>query len=432
MEVLNACVAALQTCNSAELKTAVILLNATNPKNASTFATNLGQGMLHVAIGYFIKLDTEAKEVVAELQAILRFLVAEAGCGVGAGDDKGMAPVHYAAQCVGATGVTVLQTLEKDCKADMDVLDKLKESVMHKACQAGNMPVVEYLYSLMQSGRPMVHLQVDRHNEKHMTPLAMAIENGHMPVVRFLVQTCGVSTGAISKAERNTALHHAAFYKQLEMCTFFVEECKSDVTLKDSVGLTALHFAAMSGSAPVALYLAEQKADVMTTDTLNRNLLHLAAGAGHMSVLRLILGDVVSSSEGGEEEGKQTPAASTSTSTSTSVGNLFSAIDINSKDGKKTTGLHIALDCLEHGAAVYLLRKGAMASPEMVRKLKKNAPASALLAKCYVCMQQPGKFLCTRCKHRRYCSVECQKIDYKGKGGITPAKHSSICKLFAS
>ena len=45
---------------------------------------------------------------------------------------------------------------------------------------------------------------------------------------------------------------------------------------------------------------------------------------------------------------------------------------------------------------------------------------------CDVCLQTVEKiFLCQRCQHAKYCSKECQILDWKEKG------HKKACKLMA-
>jgi len=76
------------------------------------------------------------------------------------------------------------------------------------------------------------------------TPLSWVAENGHLEIVKFLVNEADPKADVESKDWRGqTPLSWAAFNGDLEVVEFLVEEAGADVKSKDYAGNTALDLA---------------------------------------------------------------------------------------------------------------------------------------------------------------------------------------------
>jgi len=97
-------------------------------------------------------------------------------------------------------------------------------------------------------------------------PLCAASVNGHLEVVKFLVEEGGADVESKSNTGR-TALSFAAYNGRLDVVEFLVEEGGADVESKDNYGQTPLSFAAAMGRLEAVKFLVEQGgADVESKD----------------------------------------------------------------------------------------------------------------------------------------------------------------------
>jgi len=127
--------------------------------------------------------------------------------------------------------------------------------------------------------------------ELHTTPLHAASYNGHLALVRLLVEQYGADTAA-QTADGWTALHCAASNGYLPVVRYLLEDCPRPcaTTAESKEGWTALHCAAAHGFLPVVKYLIEKRgmdADVQTY--AGWSALHWAAAQGYLAVVRYLV-----------------------------------------------------------------------------------------------------------------------------------------------
>ncbi len=73
-------------------------------------------------------------------------------------------------------------------------------------------------------------------------------------------------TGINSKdPEQRTALHHAAFYNNMELLKWLIEN-NAEVNAQDNTGYTPIHFACQEGNIECVQFLLENNADVNAVD----------------------------------------------------------------------------------------------------------------------------------------------------------------------
>ena len=102
------------------------------------------------------------------------------------------------------------------------------------------------------------------------TALHLAIMEGHIEVVDYLIKTCQLD----SKAKGDdglTALHHASDNGHFEIVKYLMETCDVETEAKDCDGLTALHYASENGFLEIVKYLIETcQVDISITDNAGK------------------------------------------------------------------------------------------------------------------------------------------------------------------
>jgi ankyrin repeat protein len=91
--------------------------------------------------------------------------------------------------------------------------------------------------------------------------LMIAVMNGRLKVVKFLVDHLGADVNAADKRV-NTALTHAVMNGHLKVVKFLVDHLGADVNAADKRGNTALTHAVMNGHLEVVKFLVDRGADV--------------------------------------------------------------------------------------------------------------------------------------------------------------------------
>jgi serine/threonine protein kinase/ankyrin repeat protein len=121
--------------------------------------------------------------------------------------------------------------------------------------------------------------------------LAVAISEGRLEVVRYLVTECSADVN-IKDNYGWTALLRAASDGHVDVVRYLVTECSADVNIKDNYGWTALLRAASDGHVDVVRYLVgECSADMNMKDNSGGTALMWAARGGHVGVVRSLVGE---------------------------------------------------------------------------------------------------------------------------------------------
>jgi ankyrin repeat protein len=110
------------------------------------------------------------------------------------------------------------------------------EKRFHQAAERGHVGDVQRLYEL--HGRSIVHGVA----KESWTALHYASYNGHLEVVKYLVETCGANVHA-ARTSGNTSLHDASLRNNLKIVQYLAEHCNADVHAVDVYGHTPLHLA---------------------------------------------------------------------------------------------------------------------------------------------------------------------------------------------
>jgi ankyrin repeat protein len=118
------------------------------------------------------------------------------------------------------------------------------------------------------------------------TPLHVASENGHVDVVRLLIEH-GADIAAQGR-DRNTPLHEASINGHVDVARLLIEH-GADIAARSVLESSPLHEASEGGHVGVVRLLIEHGAGAAAQGWLGRTPLHLASNCGHVDVARLLI-----------------------------------------------------------------------------------------------------------------------------------------------
>lgn len=223
-----------------------------------------GENALHKASEYGV---VESVELLLSIPGI------EIDCPDGGQNETAM---HYAAR---GTGDPKIAELLWKKGFDLDALDVMDRTPLHKACQKGNVDFVKFL---LEKGA-----EVDLYdNYEWKTALHLASENGHFECVELLLKS-GAEVNETDSDDR-TALHWACGEGNLE-CVELLLNSNAQIDLKDNQDKTALNLASENGYEKVVKLLLLYDCDVQSPNDRGSTALQLACESGQTNCVRYIL-----------------------------------------------------------------------------------------------------------------------------------------------
>ena len=194
----------------------------------------------------------------------------------------GLCALHYAAR---EGHLVCTRVLLKFNQGLLQYSDDKGNAPVHWAAWAGNLEVLRCMVE--QDGLSLLLMSgADGHN-----PLQLAIQMNRTDCVRYIVKTCPVSIKLPDKRGQN-AIHQAAKTGNTEIFNYLITRADTeDIHAQDEKnGNTALHLAATRGYVEVVevlLNVSDQILDIKNNNLSNAA--HLAAISGHLSVLKQIV-----------------------------------------------------------------------------------------------------------------------------------------------
>ncbi|XP_046547141.1 putative ankyrin repeat protein RF_0381 [Haliotis rubra] len=212
-------------------------------------------------------------------------------------DGKGWTPIMHAAMS-GHKGVFDVLV---DEGADLSLLCDDKETILHVACEGGNVEIIKYI---------LKHDIVDigSRDANGWTPLMYGVSNGNEDVFDVLVEA-GADLSLVTN-DNETILHVACVWGSFGITKYLLTHEIVDIDSRDNNGLTAVMATAMGGSIDVFKLLVKWGADLSLLTDTNQNILHLACSHGGVEIVKYLL--------------------------------THNIVDINSRDGKECTPAMIA------------------------------------------------------------------------------------------
>ena len=211
--------------------------------------------------------------------SLIQTLIREHKADINERDIENDTPLHVAA-FAGKADVAMLLISEHGC--DPNVRGKFGRTVLHNACEGGNVSLVQIL---IQEHKADVNARDDKNN----TPLHVAALAGKADVALLLISEYSCKTNVRGQLGR-TVLHHACDGGNVSLVQTLIREHKADVNERDNENDTPFHVAAFAGKADVALLLiSEYGCDPNVRGQLGRTVLHHACDGGNVSLVQTLI-----------------------------------------------------------------------------------------------------------------------------------------------
>ena len=153
---------------------------------------------------------------------------------------------------------------------------------IHSAAFNGNVEIMEMLIN----ARADIDLKTNR-RDTGVSALYIATKEGHAEIVRTLIRNM-VKVNTLNGSNKETALHCAAFYNNIEIINTFISE-RASLNIRDANGNTALHVAVMKGNIDAMSTLLEKRAKVTITNKYGDTPLHIAVNGGVFDAIEVLV-----------------------------------------------------------------------------------------------------------------------------------------------
>ncbi|KAM4828770.1 ankyrin repeat domain-containing protein 16 isoform 1-T1 [Thomomys bottae] len=290
---------------------------------------------------------------------ILAHLVEAWGADVEAANRDYKRPLHEAASMGHRDCVRYL--LERG--AAVDCLKKGDWTPLMMACTRKNLEVIQVL---VEHGANPLLKNKDGWNSFHI-----ASREGDPLILQYLLEKCPDAWKTESKIRR-TPLHTAAMHGCLEAVELLLKRCQYEPDYRDKCGVTPFMDAIQCGHVDIArLLLEKHQACSSAEDSLGAQALHRAAVTGQDEAIRFLVSDL-----GIEVDVRATTTHHTALHyaakeghTSTVETLLSLGADINCKDERNRSALHLACAGQHLACTQFLLRSGLKDSADITGTL---------------------------------------------------------------
>ncbi|XP_067653126.1 ankyrin-3-like [Haliotis asinina] len=164
--------------------------------------------------------------------------------------------------------------------ADLSVIDKNGENILHCACRGGNVEIVNYI--LMQN---IVDINSKEYKEK--TPVMLAASHGKNEVFDILMKK-GADL-SVTDENGDNILHWACRGGNVKIVNYVLKRNTLDINGKGHEEKTPLMLAASHGKNEVFNILMKTGADLSVIDENGHNILHSACRGGNVNIVSYIL-----------------------------------------------------------------------------------------------------------------------------------------------
>ncbi|KAK7495808.1 hypothetical protein BaRGS_00013028 [Batillaria attramentaria] len=161
----------------------------------------------------------------------------------------------------------------------IDCTDGFRNTPLHLACSSGQDKVASLFIDL--------HADVNAANEKGMTPLICACLHDKRACARLLLDRVAVDVSMADSSGRS-ALHYAC-KENAEGIVKLLLDCGADLNCKDANGLTPLHIAVSAGHLDLVELLCAEDADTDVRSLRGNTPLHLSCMKGDARMVECMM-----------------------------------------------------------------------------------------------------------------------------------------------
>ena len=125
-----------------------------------------------------------------------------------------------------------------------------------------------------------------------MSALHVAAKFGHSVIVKALIEADAYVNGTVGCVESRSKLSNYTLNtieKSLKKCDALQLDSEAEIEALESIGMTALHFAAKDGNSDIVRMLLGASASSTHAIFDGRTALQLAQGNGHVDVVRVLM-----------------------------------------------------------------------------------------------------------------------------------------------
>ncbi|XP_030744927.1 ankyrin repeat domain-containing protein 16 isoform X3 [Echinops telfairi] len=261
--------------------------------------------------------------------------------------------------------------------AAVDCLKKADWTPLMMACTRNNIGVIQ---DLVERGANPLLKNKDGWNSFHI-----ASREGDPLILQYLLSVSPTAWKTESRILR-TPLHTAAMHGCLEAVKVLLKRCQYEPDCRDKCGVTPFMDAIQCGHINVArLLLESHKACALAQDALGAQAVHRAAVTGQNETIRFLVSDL-----GVDVDTRATSThltalhcAAKEGHTSTVQTLLSLGADINSKDKRHRSALHLACAGQHLPCILFLLQSGLKDSPDITGSLAQQFTKRADILQCF-------------------------------------------------
>ncbi|XP_071100543.1 ankyrin repeat domain-containing protein 50-like [Haliotis cracherodii] len=164
--------------------------------------------------------------------------------------------------------------------ADVSLVDKNSDNILHLACWRGKMEVVNYVLS-------QCLVNIDARGSMKLTAVMKAAKNGHREVMKLLVSE-GADVSLVDNSGNNI-LHIVCLQSDLEAVKYVLSQDMVGINDRGEYERTPVMRAAEKGYKEVVELLVHKGADVTLVDKDGNNILHLACQKNNVELVKYVL-----------------------------------------------------------------------------------------------------------------------------------------------
>ncbi|XP_057644056.1 ankyrin repeat domain-containing protein 16 isoform X1 [Chionomys nivalis] len=299
-------------------------------------------------------------------QNILAYLVEAWSMDIEAANRDYKRPLHEAASMGHRNCVRYLL----DRGAAVDSLKKADWTPLMMACTRKNLEVIQ---DLVEHGANPLLKNKDGWNSFHI-----ASREGDPVILQYLLTVCPDAWKTESKIRR-TPLHTAAMHGCFEAVQELLDRCHYEPDCRDNCGVTPFMDAIQCGHVNIAMLLLEKhKACPSAEDSLGAQALHRAAVTGQDEAVRFLVSGLGIDVDVRAKSTQLTALlyAAKEGQTSTVQTLLSLGADINSKDERNRSALHLACAGQHVACTKFLLQSGLKDSADLTGTLAQQLAKS--------------------------------------------------------
>ncbi|XP_057687279.1 synphilin-1 [Corythoichthys intestinalis] len=166
------------------------------------------------------------------------------------------------------------------------IRDEMGNNLLHVSASQGHAECLQHLTSLMGEDG------LNERNQQQLTPAGLAVKNGHLECVRWMVSETEAIAELSCTREHPSLIHYAARYGQEKVLLWLLQFMQEQAISLDEVdhnGNTGVHVAALYGHLTCIQTLVEYGSNVTVSNQQGERPSQLAERQGHGSCARYLV-----------------------------------------------------------------------------------------------------------------------------------------------